>query len=279
MDRTRQAVEQLLGSDVIDAEGNRIGSVENVWVDGATNQLEFIAVKTGTVIGRTHIVPVANAQIDERNRQIRVPYREDQVKGAPHFDHGAELSHEDEDRVYSYYGIDRSTAPSPTGLPGGTGTTRERPQRGTTADRVEGERTVELREEELRARTQPVETGEVGIRKEVVTEQRTMDVPVTREEVTIERRTTEPRPADRPIGEGEEIRVPVREEQVTVEKQAVVREELEIGKRQVQDTERVSDTVRREEARIERQGDVDVRGTDAEPGRRPRRGEQEPPRR
>ena len=263
MDNTRQGIERLVGYDVVDARGNKIGSVENVWVDGATQQLEFVGVKTGAVLGRTHIVPVADAQIDEAQRRVRVPYSEDQIKAAPQFDRNAELSDDDEYRVYSHYGIDRSKAPSPTGLPGGAGTMAERP-RARTTDRAEDRRTVELREEELRARKQPVEAGEVGIRKEVVTEQQTMDVPVTREEVTIERRPTEPRPADRPIGEGEEIRVPVREEQVRVEKEPVVREEIDIGKRQVQETERVSGEVRREEARIERQGDVDLRGTDAE---------------
>jgi hypothetical protein len=85
-------------------------------------------------------------------------------------------------------------------------------------------------------------------------------VPVTREEVVIERRPVNRRPSDRPIGEGETIEVPVREEVVDVEKRAVVYEEVEIGKRAVQDTERVTETVRREEARIDREGDVNVRG-------------------
>ena len=92
-----------------------------------------------------------------------------------------------------------------------------------------------------------------------------MEVPVTREEVYIERHPVEGREvSDRPIGEGETIRVPVREEEVTVEKRPVVREEIEIGKRQVEETQRVSGTVRREEARIEREGDVNVRGTSQE---------------
>ena len=126
------------------------------------------------------------------------------------------------------------------------------------ARREDAGRTVELREEELQARTQPVQAGEVEIRKDVVTEQRTMEVPVTREEVEIERRPADRRPADRPIGEGESISVPVREEQVTVEKQPVVREEIDVGKRQVQDTEQVSGTVRREVADIDREGRIDV---------------------
>ena len=136
----------------------------------------------------------------------------------------------------------------------------------TGAGPTEGERTVQLREEELRARKRPVEAGEVGLRKEVVSEQKTMDVPVTHEEAVVERRPVDRQPADRPIGEGETIKVPLREERVEVEKQPVVREEVEIGKRQVQDTERVSDTVRREEVRLEGEGDVDVRGD--EPRRR-----------
>jgi stress response protein YsnF len=49
------------------------------------------------------------------------------------------------------------------------------------------------------------------------------------------------------------------EEEVDVQKRAVVREEVSVGKRKVQETEQVSDTVRREEARIDSQGDVGIR--------------------
>jgi uncharacterized protein (TIGR02271 family) len=128
--------------------------------------------------------------------------------------------------------------------------------------RTEGGQRVQLREEELRAQKETVQAGEVGIRKDVVEEERTMEVPVSREEVYIERHPVEGRPASGDIREGEEIRVPVREEQVHLEKETVAREELEIGKRTVEDTEQVSGTVRREEAHIEREGDVDVQGDD-----------------
>jgi len=116
---------------------------------------------------------------------------------------------------------------------------------------------VELREEELRAEKERVQAGEVRVRKEVVTEERTLEVPVTREEVVVERRpAAKGQEARGDIGEGEEIRIPVMEEEVRVEKTPVVREEVSVKKRQVQDTERVSDTVRREEARIDQSGDV-----------------------
>lgn len=129
---------------------------------------------------------------------------------------------------------------------------------------TEGAHRVQLREEQLQASKQPVETGQVGIRKEVTTEQQTFDVPVTREEVYIERRPGSGQPADQPIGEGETYRIPVREEQVTVEKQPVVKEEISLGKRQVQETKQVSDTVQREEAHIERTGDTRVQGSNVE---------------
>jgi len=126
------------------------------------------------------------------------------------------------------------------------------------------EQRMQLREEQLRVGKQAVQTGEVGLRKEMVSEQQTVDVPVTHEEVVIERRPGSGQPSDTPIGEEETYRVPVREEQVSVQKQPVVREEIALGKRQVQDTQQVSETVRREEARIERKGDVNIQGNDIE---------------
>jgi uncharacterized protein (TIGR02271 family) len=136
--------------------------------------------------------------------------------------------------------------------------------------------TMQLRQEELVADKERVETGRVEIGKNVVEEKRTLEVPVTREEVTIERTPVDRRPADQSIDDNRgnrTISVPVHEEQVDVEKRAVVYEEVGVGKREVQDTERVSDTVRREEARIERQGDVRVGGAswdEAMPGYRDR---------
>jgi len=118
---------------------------------------------------------------------------------------------------------------------------------------------MELRQEELVPSKQQVETGRVQVGKDVVSEQRTLEVPVTREEVTIERTPVERRPSDQPIDtHGASITVPVHEERADVEKRAVVYEEVGVGTRQVQDVQRVSETVRREEARIDRDGDEKV---------------------
>jgi len=149
-----------------------------------------------------------------------------------------------------------------------TGTaTRGAATQGAAAKGREGD-TIQLKEERLRAEKQPVETGEVRVRKEVHTETKHIDVPVEREEVVIERRPASGRVAGEgiaagDIGEGQEVRIPVREEQVNVSKEAVVTEEVSVGKRVVRDTERVSGDVRKEEVKVEQKGDVDVRTRDS----------------
>lgn len=121
--------------------------------------------------------------------------------------------------------------------------------------------TVQLREEEVTARKEMTERGRVEIGKDVVTESRSVEVPVTREEVYVDRRSVDRRPSDTPIsGSGGSIEVPVREEQVSFEKKPVVYEEVSVGKRVEQDTERVDTTVRREVANINKSGDVNISG-------------------
>ena len=123
----------------------------------------------------------------------------------------------------------------------------------------EDQERIELREEELRAEKQRVQGGEVRLRKEVIEEKKTIEVPVTREELVIEKHSVGGRrPADGQIGDDEEIRIPLMEEEVRVEKTPVVREEVNLKKRQVQDTERVSETVKREEAWVDSTGDARV---------------------
>jgi len=120
--------------------------------------------------------------------------------------------------------------------------------------------TIEVKEEVLHAEKHPVETGEVRVRKEVHTENRSIEVPVRHEEVVIERTPVHGRAASGgTIREGEEIRIPVSEEQVEVSKHAVVTEEVKVGKRVVQGTETVSGQVRKEEVHVDQSGDVDIK--------------------
>jgi uncharacterized protein (TIGR02271 family) len=120
-------------------------------------------------------------------------------------------------------------------------------------------RVVQLREEFLRPRKETVNTGEVKVRKEVHTEHRQINVPVEREEVVIEHHPVNGRQAGAADIRAEEIRIPVKEEKVRVSKEAVVTEEVSVGKRKVHDTETVGGDVRREELVVEEKGGAKVR--------------------
>ncbi|GIP40483.1 hypothetical protein J31TS4_37630 [Paenibacillus sp. J31TS4] len=126
------------------------------------------------------------------------------------------------------------------------------------------DRSLRLREERLDVDKERVQTGEVTVHKDVVEEEKTINVPVTREEVVIERHSVRDGETDgAPIGEDETIRIPVSEERVDVDKHQVVTGEVSIGKREVRDTEQVHDTVKREEAHVERSGDARMTGSGA----------------
>jgi uncharacterized protein (TIGR02271 family) len=120
---------------------------------------------------------------------------------------------------------------------------------------------VPVHEEELTATKRPVERGEVRIEKDVAAEDRTLDVPVTEERVRVTRRAV-----DRDAETGElafeegSIDVPIRGERVDVEKRTRVAEEVEVAKEQVQRTERVGGTVRKERVHVDETGATDVTG-------------------
>lgn len=137
----------------------------------------------------------------------------------------------------------------------GTGT-------GTGMGTGNDEESLKLHEERLNVDKERVQTGEVNVGKHVVEEEQSVDVPVEREEVYVERR-----PVNDETGSGltdrdgfndkDSIHVDVNEERLNVSKDDVVSEELVVGKRKVKDTEHVSETVRREEADIDEDANAD----------------------
>jgi len=146
---------------------------------------------------------------------------------------------------------------------------------------MEGDRVIPVCEEQLQVHKLVVPIGEVVIRKKVITEEKTITVPVTREELVIEQRSGSEQPtdqavqADGPIDEpfeevlkdGGTLRIILREEQVRVDKYPVVKEEILLTKQQIQETRQVTDTLKREEAHIEHVGNVNIhgiQGTDGE---------------
>jgi uncharacterized protein (TIGR02271 family) len=127
-------------------------------------------------------------------------------------------------------------------------------RRGARTDTVTepGARTLEAREEEVRVRKRPVQTGEAEVYKEVRTENRSIDVPVKKEELVIERHSLGRQPASGSVGERERVRVPLSEEQIDVEKRTVATEQVTVGKREREDEEHVDTTIRKEDIKVDK---------------------------
>lgn len=122
----------------------------------------------------------------------------------------------------------------------------------TAADRNLEQQNVQLYGEVLRVYTDRVSRGEARLRKEVHTDTQTVEVPVKREELVVERvPVSGEQPADSASFQEKEIRIPLTEEQARVEKQPVVREEVRVGKKEVPDTETFKEEVRSEDLKVE----------------------------
>jgi uncharacterized protein (TIGR02271 family) len=116
-------------------------------------------------------------------------------------------------------------------------------------------RPIQLRGEVLRAVKERVPTGETRLRKEIVTENKHIEVPVEKENLVVERRPGSGQEASGPVGEdSREVRIPVSEERVRVEKKPVVNEEVRVRKEPVVETKRVDAEVKHEELRTEKEG-------------------------
>ncbi|MBV9358728.1 MAG: PRC and DUF2382 domain-containing protein [Chloroflexi bacterium] len=258
MATSRNVGEQVAdGMDVYDTNGDKIGTVSEVFDAAQSGGSSgsgggYLRVPTGFLgLGREHHIPFSDIRSVSGDR-IDLGVSRDQLDDLGYGDSPTTIEDDDADTVAD----ERSTTVPPVG-------TRQISSEETTRPvaRQPGDaglpRRLQLREEELIPRKRTVQTGEVRVRTDVVEEQRTIEVPVAHEEVYVERHAADRRPADRPIAEhGETIEVPVMEEEVTVEKRPVVYEEVEVGKRAEQQTESVDATVRREELRVEDQGNV-----------------------
>jgi uncharacterized protein (TIGR02271 family) len=238
------------GMDVFDNNDEKIGTL-------AESVGGYMRIPSGFLgLGKEHHVPLSAVR-DVDGGEIHLNVSKDRLDELE-----SDVTEMDDDRR-EFDGTQVERTVTTTALP------REESYRASL--QADDERTLQLREEELTARKQTVETGEVTLSKDVVTEQQTLNVPVTHEEVTIERHPIERRPSDQPVREtGETISVPVHEEQVSAEKRTVVYEEVGVDKRAVQETEHVSDTVRREELVVDKEGSVDVDADDAASSRRSR---------
>jgi uncharacterized protein (TIGR02271 family) len=114
-----------------------------------------------------------------------------------------------------------------------------------------------LRQEELDVAKDRIRTGEVTLHKDIVEEHKSVDVPVTHEEVIIERRALDHQQSDEPIGEEQTIIIPVSEERVEVGKHTEITGEISAHKREVEEMKHIDEILKKEEARVDVDGDRD----------------------
>jgi uncharacterized protein (TIGR02271 family) len=118
---------------------------------------------------------------------------------------------------------------------------------------------LELHKEELDITKNSVNAGEVVLSKEVVEEQKTIDVPVMHEEVVITRTPVNNSSSNATISSSDEsIHIPVSQEEVETHKYTVTTEEISASKRQVSETQHIEETLRREEAKVDTTGSVNI---------------------
>jgi uncharacterized protein (TIGR02271 family) len=264
------------GEDLYDGNGDKIGSIEEIYLDAETSEPEWALVKTGMFGTKSTFVPLHD--LSREGDALRVPYDKDQVKDAPKPDPDGELSKDEEAQLYRHYGLEYSELGSASGLPqGGTGTrgtagagagagagtggTPDRAGAGTSSGTATNgggdgaDDAMTRSEEELHAGTTRKETGRVRLRKYVESEDVQETVAVGREEARVEREPITDDSVDTAmsgpeISEGEH-EVVLHEEEVVAEKRAVPKERVRLDKDTVTDERQVSDTVRKERIEID----------------------------
>jgi len=252
----------LQNGTVEGAGGQNIGKVGQVYLDNETGRPNWVTVKTGWFGTSESFVPLDAATVD--GDTIRVPYDKDMIKGAPHNEVGVPLSESDERELYRYYSLgdgDSYYTGTDTGTVG-TGTVDTDVERatGTTGTRTgTGGEYLTRSEEQLHVGTEKVQTGRARLRKYVVTENQTVTVPVSHEEVRLVREPVQPgdTTGESTIGE-DSADVTLTEERVVVNKETVPVEKVRLDTETVTEQQEVTEAVRKEQ--VELDGDSDTIG-------------------
>lgn len=241
------------GRTAVDPEGQKIGKIDEIYLDQETRKPEWALVSSGRFGTKSNFAPLAGATPAGEDVQLAFP--KDAVKDAPGIEPEGELSQQEEKTLYNHYGLQYSESRSDTGLPeggaAGAGGKRKKGARGDAA--------MTRSEEELHVGTAQTERGRARLVKYVETEQVEKTVPVRREKARIEREpVTEANRGDATSGPEiteSEHEVVLHEEEAVVEKRTVPKERVRLEKDTETGEEQISEEVRKE--RIEAEGDFE----------------------
>jgi uncharacterized protein (TIGR02271 family) len=252
-------VQSWQGRTMVDPAGDKLGTIDAIYIDDETGQPEWATVTSGLFSTKAAFVPLAQAQ--DAGDSVQVPYDKAQVKAAPSMEADGQLSQDEEAELYRHYGLDYSEHRSDSGLPAGErdgiyddvqDSAVGRDTSGPTTDDA-----MTRSEEELRVGTETRERGRVRLRKYVTTESQQVTVPVQREEVRVEREPITDANLDAatsgPAISEEEHEVTLHEETPVVEKRAVPKERVRLDTETVTRERQVAEEVRKEQIEVDDQ--------------------------
>ncbi|MFF5387895.1 DUF2382 domain-containing protein [Streptomyces sp. NPDC013012] len=279
----REQIHAVLDHPVYDAEGKKVGDAKHIFVDDATGLPEWVTVKTGMFGTSESFVPIKDAALVDDH--LEVPYPKSTIKDAPNVDvdAGGHLSESEEHRLFDHYGIAwddawqranqpgeggwahgrTGTAGTAAGTETGTTGTAEGFTAGTAAGRAAdtGDDAMTRSEEQMHVGVERTEAGRVRLRKYVVTEEVQQTVPVSHEEVRIEREPITDANRDEALSGAEiteaEHEVILHEERPVVETRTVPVERVSLKADEVTEEQTVSGEVRKEEIEVEGLEDPD----------------------
>ena len=243
---TVEALAQARGLPVYDSDEDKIGEVEEIFYDDASDRPEWLGIGTGFFGTKRVLVPVEGAEMTADGVYVR--YSKAQVKDSPDID-SDEIDTGTEQALRSYYELGETSGASlDQGLPRGAAD--------TPGDVEGGDAQVTRSEEELSVGKREVEAGRVRLRKWVETQPVQAEVDLQRETARVTREPVNAPVSATEIGD-EEVGVDLRAEQAVVQKQAVAKERIGVETDVETQRQTVSEEVRKE--RVEVEGDTPTR--------------------
>ncbi|MBW3639251.1 MAG: PRC and DUF2382 domain-containing protein [Actinobacteria bacterium] len=230
----------LSGLTVYGPNEEKIGKVADVYQSTEGSDGTFVTVSTGLFGSSASFIPLSDARLE--GDRLVVPYDKELVKDAPRVEDDEELTAPEEDRLHQHYSnaSTLSAPPPPPAADSGHDTS------GPNTDEA-----MTRSEERLQVGTQQVESGRARLRKYVTTSTETVQVPVQKETLAVEREPITDANAgqalDGPAISEEEHEVVLTEERPVVAKEAVPVERVRVGKQVETEQATVSEDVRQEQ--------------------------------
>jgi uncharacterized protein (TIGR02271 family) len=244
--------QQFIGRTAVDSEGSKIGKIGQVYLDEQTGVPLWLTVATGIFGTRQSFAPIHGSRLD--GDRVRLAVSGDLIKDAPNIDDDGHIGASEQDVLYRHY-----AAFLGTGQSGGEAGYSGRSDRASGPAGVQGRDTsgpttdeaMTRSEERLHVGTENVQTGRARLRKYVVTETVTTSVPVSHEEVRLEREPITEANRDAalsgPAISEEEHEVTLHAERPVVAKEAVPVERVRLGTETVTEEQQVSEQIRKEQ--------------------------------